>query len=79
MSKGIFYSFSHGWDKLTRTQMREVRETIIRELHLTTTQAFYSKMKGVGYKSEYDIITNIFAQYGIPEAEVWRESNENAG
>lgn len=70
---GNQFSFAKGWGQLQQKDVSEVKEKIMKALHITAKSTFYNKLRGTiePVASEKEAIVTIFNQYGITE--IWGE------
>lgn len=74
ITNNLTHSFEPGLQKITLQDLKCVKKQISDVLRINNRQNFCRKKKGIKNisKEAYDSVTAIFAQYGVPESEVWR-------
>lgn len=74
ITNNLTHSFEPGLQKITLQDLNCVKKQISDVLRINNRQNFCRKKKGIKNisKEAYDSVTAIFAQYGVPESEVWR-------
>lgn len=64
-------AFKKGWNQVPQGKTKEVRSEIMHRLGINSTQAFYSRMRGVPELrvSQASQVAEVFAVYGITD--IW--------
>ena len=73
MSNLKTYSFEKGYDKIAGGQQNSFRSDVMEALNLTTTQAFYIRMRGevIPKVTEVEIIERLMLKYGVKKSNIW--------
>lgn len=75
MAQRVGYSFKKGYENLKACHQDEVKGMIMGYLGITTRMAWHNRLNGVVQPTiaEYNYITEIINNYGVPKSKIWEE------